>query len=313
MELRFIITSQCNFACIFCLNEFVGPARKTNLLLPENIGEIAHVASQSEFINKITISGGEPLIRKDASEIIRLIRANSNLHLTLVTNGFFISRHLEAFSHLDEVHVSFHSMNDIQWQKVTQTNHRSRVAENIVLLRNTYPDIVIKLNIVADSDNFEEMDEYLSFAKDFNLQLSLFKEGVDNFLELARMLGTNSYYRAPAEFWDISKYNPILIEENSHKQKFLIDDINVTFSITCTDEKKWESMWVSPSGLLFVDIEHLTPEIFLPKYMNNPDAIFLAMKSMKEEMVARKTAAKDQELSLLQKIEAETRLLHLKN
>jgi molybdenum cofactor biosynthesis enzyme MoaA len=240
------------------------------------------------IIDKITITGGEPLIRADFSPILEKIRLQNDSHLTVVTNGSLIDKRLEAFRFVNEVHISCHSMNPFHWGKIVNASSEllESVLRNIKLLRSVYPDLTLKMNIVADSNNQKEIEDFISFAKRFNLILNVFQEGFDAFRRIAKRLNSNSFYRTPSEFWDLKFLNPELIEENEYKKTYNIDGVKVILSYTSTDRIRWNSIWMSPEGLMFCDPEHRTQEINIKKSLNRYSVV-KAINSMIEEIEIR--------------------------
>lgn len=89
-DLRISVTDRCNFRCVYCMpKEFFGREyeflKREQLLSFEEIARIS-VIFVSLGVKKIRITGGEPLIRRDIEELIRLL-AVLDVDLTLTTNG----------------------------------------------------------------------------------------------------------------------------------------------------------------------------------------------------------------------------------
>src|SRR5512140_3787117 len=89
-DLRISVTDRCNFRCFYCLPNGEPPlARKDTILTFEEMAYIAEIFV-SLGIEKIRLTGGEPLLRKDisklAGQISRLKPALKDLAIT--TNGF---------------------------------------------------------------------------------------------------------------------------------------------------------------------------------------------------------------------------------
>jgi len=289
MEIRLVLTTACNFNCIFCLNEFTGPVRSFNKKLSANSYQrLSKYLNSHNIIDKITLTGGEPLIRADFSSIIEKIRLESDSHLTVVTNGSLIDKRLQAFRFINEVHISCHSMNPFHWGNIVNVSSESleSVLRNIKLLRSVYPDLTLKMNIVADSNNQREIEDFISFAKRFNLILNVFQEGFDAFRKIAKKLNSNSSYRIPSEFWDLKFLNPELIGENEYKKTYNIDGVKVILSYTSTDRIRWNSIWLSPEGIMFCDPEHRTQEINIRKSLDR-FSVIKAINSMIKEIEIR--------------------------
>ena len=90
-DLRISVTDRCNFRCTYCMPEEVFGRdypflRRDQLLTFEEIARLtdAFVASGVE---KIRLTGGEPLLRKDVERLVAMLAELPGLDLTLTTNG----------------------------------------------------------------------------------------------------------------------------------------------------------------------------------------------------------------------------------
>src|SRR6185295_10881552 len=113
-DLRISLTDRCNFRCFYCLPNGEPPlARKETILTFEEIANIAEIFV-SLGIEKIRLTGGEPLIRKDVPKLVAKIAKLKPLlkDLALTTNGFDFPRHAGALmdAGLDRVTISLDSL-----------------------------------------------------------------------------------------------------------------------------------------------------------------------------------------------------------
>ena len=124
-DLRVSVTDRCNFRCTYCMpKEVFGPGYKfmsrDELLTFEEITEIVQVFV-SRGVEKVRITGGEPLLRKNIEELVAMVAAVPGVNdLTLTTNGSLLQRKAEALadSGLDRVTVSLDAMDDATFQKM---------------------------------------------------------------------------------------------------------------------------------------------------------------------------------------------------
>ena len=88
--LRISLTDKCNLRCTYCFpaGSQASIAPRSNQMTPEEIENIAGVFV-SQGVKKIRLTGGEPLIRKDAVEIIERL-SKFPVELTITTNGVFV-------------------------------------------------------------------------------------------------------------------------------------------------------------------------------------------------------------------------------
>ncbi|MDX1469156.1 MAG: GTP 3',8-cyclase MoaA [Acidimicrobiia bacterium] len=122
-DLRVSVTDRCNFRCTYCMpKEVFGPGyefmRREELLTFEEITEIVQVFV-SRGVEKVRITGGEPLLRKDIEELVAMVAAVPGVNdLTLTTNGSLLERKAEALAEtgLDRVTVSLDAMDDPTFQ-----------------------------------------------------------------------------------------------------------------------------------------------------------------------------------------------------
>lgn len=124
-DLRISVTDRCNFRCTYCMpKEIFGPGFE---FLPRDqlltFSEIAAVVRQftARGVNKVRITGGEPLLRKGIEELIEMIAEVDGVEdLTLTTNGSLLSRKAEllASAGLNRVTVSLDAMDDPTFQEM---------------------------------------------------------------------------------------------------------------------------------------------------------------------------------------------------
>ena len=117
-DLRVSITDRCNFRCVYCMpKEVYGrdyaflPRR--DLLTFEEITRLARV-SAGVGVEKIRLTGGEPLIRRDVERLVEMLAAIPGLDLTLTTNGAVLPQKAQALKDagLGRITVSLDSLDD---------------------------------------------------------------------------------------------------------------------------------------------------------------------------------------------------------
>ena len=117
-DLRVSITDRCNFRCVYCMpKEVYGrdyaflPRR--DLLTFEEIARLARVFA-GLGVEKIRLTGGEPLIRRDVERLVEMLAGIPDLDLTLTTNGAVLSQKAQALrdAGLGRITVSLDSLDD---------------------------------------------------------------------------------------------------------------------------------------------------------------------------------------------------------
>jgi cyclic pyranopterin phosphate synthase len=134
-DLRISLTDRCNFRCFYCLPNGEPPlARKETILTFEEIARAAKIFV-SFGIEKIRLTGGEPLIRKGVPDLVRqLAKLKPRLKdIALTTNGFDLPRHASALrdAGLDRITMSLDSVDRENFADITGIDSLDRVLEAI--------------------------------------------------------------------------------------------------------------------------------------------------------------------------------------
>src|SRR5438445_3668822 len=130
-DLRISLTDRCNFRCFYCLPNGEPPlARKETILTFEEIAYVTDIFV-SLGIEKIRLTGGEPLIRKDVPKLVaELAKLKPQLQdLALTTNGFDFPRHADALKDagLDRVTISLDSLDRERFIDITGVDALDKV------------------------------------------------------------------------------------------------------------------------------------------------------------------------------------------
>ena len=295
MEIRFVLTACCNYNCYFCLNEYVGEKKPEWRLFYEDF--IFIVKSLEELnIKEITLTGGEPLMRDDFYQIVAAIKKREN-NVTVVTNGSLINQKISSFEYIDELHISIHSLAIEDYNRIIGLENfflLKSVIDNIKIIRNKYPFLKIKINIVSEKGNNspEMILQYIDFASQYNLEINVFKEG---YTKIATLYGIKNNFPDPSPLWDLSQFNPVLIDHKPRKTIYEVNGVKVSLSYTSSDENSYDSLWISPTAIGFSDIFQRSPAINLLQIIKDRDEknLLLALQSLIDEAnIGKKLANK---------------------
>jgi GTP 3',8-cyclase len=117
-DLRISVTDRCNFRCTYCMpKEVFGREHQflphAELLSFEEITRLARIF-RGHGVEKIRITGGEPLLRRNIERLIEMLAALGDLDLTLTTNGSLLTKKAKALrdAGLRRVTVSLDSLDD---------------------------------------------------------------------------------------------------------------------------------------------------------------------------------------------------------
>ncbi|HEY0428242.1 MAG TPA: GTP 3',8-cyclase MoaA [Pyrinomonadaceae bacterium] len=169
-DLRVSLTDRCNFRCFYCLPHGEPPlARKETILTFEEIAEICEIFV-SYGIEKIRLTGGEPLLRRDIEKLIeKLSKLKPKLKdLALTTNGHTLAKRAENLKRagLDRVTISLDSLKRENFQKITGVDYLENVLEAIEAAKNA--DLrPVKINaVIVRGRNDDEIVDFARFARE---------------------------------------------------------------------------------------------------------------------------------------------------
>ena len=171
-DLRISVTDRCNFRCVYCMpKEVYGRdhafLERRELLTFEEIARVAQVFVD-RGVQKIRITGGEPLVRRDLERLIAQLSA-LDVDLTLTTNGSLLPQkaQLLADAGLRRITVSLDSLDDTQFRALNDVDFPvDRVLEGIDAA--TAAGLPVKVNAVIKRGANE--DQIVPMARFFREQ-----------------------------------------------------------------------------------------------------------------------------------------------
>ena len=164
--LRISLTDNCNLRCFYCMPEEEYDFTPASRLMQAD--EILAIAKQfvALGVNKIRLTGGEPLVRKEAAQIIRSL-SELPVKLTLTTNG----TRLHAFADIlkdagvESLNISLDTLDEDRFLLLTRRNQFQQVMANIRLMINK--GFAVKVNmVVMKGINHEEINRFVAWTKD---------------------------------------------------------------------------------------------------------------------------------------------------
>ena len=163
--LRISVTDRCNLRCIYCMPaDGIELMSHEDILTYEEIHTVARAAAELG-INKVRLTGGEPLVRSGLSELIRMLAQIDGIDdISLTTNGTLLSRYAAELKRagLQRVNVSLDTLKPDKFSLITRSNLAlDDVLAGIEAARSVGLDPV-KLNMVVVSGVND--DEILDFT-----------------------------------------------------------------------------------------------------------------------------------------------------
>ncbi len=169
--LRISLTERCNLRCTYCMPaEGIQLSPKKHIMTYEEIYTIA-----KKFVDlgvtKIRLTGGEPLIRKDAPLILEQL-ASLPVQLTLTTNGVIVDKFVDQFKKcgIKTLNVSLDSLDAQKNKDITRRSYFDKVYQNILLL--VQEGFKVKVNcVLMKGFNADEIINFINLTKDKPIQV----------------------------------------------------------------------------------------------------------------------------------------------
>ena len=174
--LRISVTDRCDLRCVYCMKEKMTFLPKNEILTLEEMERLC-----DNFIdlgvNKIRLTGGEPLVRKDIIKLIKklnLKKENTNLNeITLTTNGSLLEKYAKNLKEngINRLNVSLDTINLKKYNEITRFGNLNQVLLGIKEAINN--KIKIKINtVVMKNFNEDELEDLIIWADNFNIDIT---------------------------------------------------------------------------------------------------------------------------------------------
>ena len=163
--LRISLTDNCNLRCFYCMPEedyVFTPA--SQLMQASEIETLAKIFIAAG-VNKIRLTGGEPLVRKDAAEIIHTL-SKLPVQLTLTTNGTRLHEFVDVLQEakIRSLNISLDTLQPEKFNLITRRNQFQQVWNNIQLLLDK--NFHVKVNVVVMKGfNDDEIIDFVGWTK----------------------------------------------------------------------------------------------------------------------------------------------------
>ena len=167
-NLRLSVTDRCNLRCHYCMpeEEYVWLARE-HLLTFEEISALVEVFA-GLGVRRLRLTGGEPLLRRDLHELVRLLARNDGIdELAMTTNGLLLAGQAAALKEagLDRVTISLDTLRPDRFEKLTRRSGHADVLAGIEAARSAgFTETKID-SVILKGVNDDELLELLDFGR----------------------------------------------------------------------------------------------------------------------------------------------------
>ena len=125
-------------------------------------------ASRQLGISAFKITGGEPTLRDDLVDIVRILKENKS-YVSITTNASLIHKHLPGLvdAGINHVNVSLHALNEASFQRITGSKMLRRVLDNLKMLREY--GVPVKINfVILRGLNENDIPRIIDLAAELN-------------------------------------------------------------------------------------------------------------------------------------------------
>ena len=173
--IRMSITEVCNFKCGYCLpNGYQADKSDNRKFL--NIDEIRRLAKGfSELgVKKIRLTGGEPTVRKDFYEIVKILKNETSIEkIVITTNGYHLDQKAKLLidSGLNGINISIDSLDRETFKNITKHDRLPEILKGIEILQSlNFDNIKINADDIAKEDFFAAsrlslVDEFVGMVR----------------------------------------------------------------------------------------------------------------------------------------------------
>jgi cyclic pyranopterin phosphate synthase len=233
-SLRLSVTDRCNLRCKYCMpeDEYAWLPRET-LLTFEEMNSLTGLFTELG-VDKVRLTGGEPLLRKDLGTLIRLLLQNSRIQdLALTTNGILLAEQAQILyeAGLHRITVSLDTLQPERFRALTKRDMHRQVLEGIEAVgRSGFK--TLKLDTVAIRGfNEDELADLIEYGKRVRAEVRFIEYmdvggatewSMDKVLSRVAILETLGRHYGAIE--------PVIEESSAPAQRFLLPD-GTTFGI----------------------------------------------------------------------------------
>ncbi|MAM58087.1 MAG: GTP 3',8-cyclase MoaA [Salinicola sp.] len=175
---RISVTDRCDFRCVYCMSEEMTFLPRDQVLSLEELYQVARAFTELG-VEKIRLTGGEPLVRRGIGDLVTNIGTLPGLKdFAMTTNGAGLRRHAQALysGGMTRLNISLDSLDPERFKRLTRTGDLERVIDGIHAAQDAGFER-IKLNaVILRGRNDDEVLDLVEFARDEKLDISFIEE-----------------------------------------------------------------------------------------------------------------------------------------
>lgn len=233
-SLRLSVTDRCNLRCKYCMpeEEYVWLPREDVLTFEEMTTLTGYFTDLG--VDKVRLTGGEPLLRRDLPRLVRLLLQNRRIkEIALTTNGILLSDQVAALTQagLHRITVSLDTLRPERFRQLTRRDEHDRVLQGIESVARAGLT-GLKLDTVAIRGfNDDELVPLIEFAKHYRAEVRFIEYmdvGGANDWSMEKVLSRAAILEILAAHY--GNVEPLSDRGSAPAQRFLLPD-GTTFGI----------------------------------------------------------------------------------
>lgn len=172
-NLRISVTDRCNLRCVYCMDEETTFLDRAELLSFEEIAHFVRVAAPLG-IDKIRLTGGEPLMRRDLPRLVRMIAEVHGIRdIGLTTNGITLADHAQALhdAGLRRINLSLDTLDPERFRLLARRDGLDRVLEGIEVAQKAGFDPVKVNAVIIRGTNEQDVVPLARYARERGLEM----------------------------------------------------------------------------------------------------------------------------------------------
>ncbi|WKV12442.1 GTP 3',8-cyclase MoaA [Marivirga harenae] len=234
--LRISLTERCNLRCNYCMPaDGIPLSPKSHLMNADEIYSIASTFVKAG-VTKIRLTGGEPLVRKDARDILKKL-ASLPVELAISTNAVTTDRHIEDFKKLgiQNINISLDTLIPERFKQITRRDYFEKVYSNIFqLLEHGFN---VKINcVLMKGVNDDEIIDFIKLSEKHLLHIRFieFMPFDGNRWNMSKLVSQQAILNCVENVFEREAIKRIADRPNDTSRNYQIKGYKGTFAIIST-------------------------------------------------------------------------------
>lgn len=231
--LRISLTEKCNLRCSYCMPEHgIALSPRSELANADEILQLAKIFV-SRGVNKIRLTGGEPLVRKDFREILENL-SKLPVELAITTNAVLVNGFMDDFKKrgLKKINVSLDSLHPEKFKTITRRDLFEKTYQNILLL--VQEGFEVKVNaVLIKGFNDNEIGNFIELSKnlDINIRFIEFMPFDGNSWDKTKVVSEKEVLKLASERFGGKQILRISDQKNDTSRNYKIKDYKGSFAL----------------------------------------------------------------------------------